>query len=412
MARCAMMNILFIHQNMPGQFRHLIAALATAGLHRVVCIGKRPDFAQPGVGRISYEVAAPAAAAHPFLETTEAAVRHGQQVAQICAGLGANGFRPDVVVAHPGWGESLYVKEVFPQTPLLHYCEFYYHSHGADANFDPAQQQTLDGNCRTRTLNAHLLLALEACDWGVCPTHWQKRQHPAEFQARLSVIFDGIDTDRARPDPAARFTLPDGSVLAAGDEVLTYVARTLEPYRGFPSFARALPELLRRRPALQVVVLGGDEVSYGLKSPGGGAWRAALQAELNLDPARVHFLGRIPYADYLRLLQVAAVHVYLTVPFVLSWSMLEAMACGALVIGSATPPVQEVIADGRNGLLVDFFDPAMIAARVTEALEQRDRLAPLRAAARETVLRDYSLARCLPRQLALIDTLAAGRLPV
>ena len=405
------MNILFIHQNMPGQFRHLIAALATRDAHRVVCIGKRPDFSHPGVGRISYEVAAPAAVMHPFLETTDAAVRHGQHVAQICAGLAANGFRPDIIVAHPGWGESLYVKEVFPRTKLLHYCEYYYHSHGADVNFDPAQQQTLDGNCRTRTLNAHLLLALEACDWGICPTQWQKQQHPASFQSKLSVIFDGIDTDRARPDPAARFFLSDGRALTAGDEVLTYVARTLEPYRGFPSFARALPDLLRCRPALQVVVLGTDEVAYGLKPPGGGTWRATLQAELNLDPARVHFLGRIPYADYLRLLQISAAHVYLTVPFVLSWSMLEAMACGALVIGSATPPVQEVIRDGQNGLLVDFFDSSDIAARVSEALDRRDRLAPLRAAARDTVLRDFSLSRCLPRQLALIDALAAGRRP-
>jgi glycosyltransferase involved in cell wall biosynthesis len=406
------MNILFIHQNMPGQFRHLIAALATGAAHRIVCIGKRPDFAQPGVGRISYQVPTAVTPPHPFLEAADAAVRHGQQVAQICAGLVSNGFRPDIVVAHPGWGESLYLKQVFPATPLLHYCEYFYRAHGADVNFDPAQQQTLEGNCRTRTLNAHLLLALEACDWGICPTHWQRQQHPVAFQPKLSVIFDGIDTDRARPDPAARFPLPDGRALTAADEVLTYAARTLEPYRGFPSFARALPELLRRRPALQVVVLGSDEVAYGLKPAGGGTWRAALQAELNLDPARVHFPGRVPYADYIRLLQISTAHVYLTVPFVLSWSMLEAMACGALVIGSATPPVQEVITDGGNGLLVDFFDPAAITARVLEALEGRDRLAPLRGAARETILLDYSLARCLPRQLALLDTLAAGRLPV
>lgn len=405
------MNILFIHQNMPGQFRHLIAAMAKNAAHRVVCIGKRPDFSQSGVGRISYQVPASATPAHPFLEAADAAVRHGQRVANICAGLAANGFRPDIVVAHPGWGESLYVKEVFPRAKLLHYCEYFYHAHGADVNFDPAQQQTLEGNCRTRTLNAHLLLALDACDWGICPTHWQKQQHPEAYRQKLSVIFDGIDTDRACPDQAARFSLPDGRVLSPGDQVLTYVARTLEPYRGFPSFVRALPDLLRRHPALQVVVLGADEIAYGLKPPGGGTWRAALQAELNLDLGRVHFLGRIPHADYIRLLQVSAAHVYLTVPFVLSWSMLEAMACGAPVIGSATAPVQEVITDGHNGLLVDFFDPAAIAARVTEALQAPDRLAPLRAAARATVLRDFSLSHCLPRQLALLDTLVTNRHP-
>ena len=396
---------------MPGQFRHLIAALAAEGAHRVVCIGKRADFAQPGVGRISYEVPASPGPAHPFLQTTEAAVRNGQQVAHICARLAREGLRPDVILAHPGWGESLYVKDVFPAAPLMHYCEWYYRPHGADVNFDPAQQQTLDGNCRTRTLNAHLLLALAACDWGIAPTEWQKRQHPVEFQQKISVIFDGIDTDTARPDAGARFVLPNGRTLAPGDEVLTYAARSLEPYRGFPQFARALPALLRRRPALQVVVLGGEQTVYGLKPPGGGTWREAMLAELHLDPARVHFLGQIPYANYLRLLQVSAAHVYLTVPFVLSWSMLEAMACGALVIGSATPPVEEIIIDGRDGLLVDFFDSAAIAGRVIEALENRDRCAPLRVAARETVLRRYALSHCLPRQRALLETLAGGRRP-
>ncbi len=396
---------------MPGQFRHLIAALAREGTHRVLCLGKRTGFAQAGVGRISYEVPDPAAPAHPFLAATEAAVRHGQQVAHICARLAREGLRPDVVLAHPGWGESLYVKDVFPSVPLLHYCEWYYRAHGADVNFDPAEQQTLDGNARTRTLNAHLLLALAACNWGVAPTEWQKRQHPPEFQGKISIIFDGIDTDAARPDASARFVLPNGRTLAPGDEVLTYAARSLEPYRGFPHFARALPALLRRRPALQVVVLGGDQVVYGLKPPGGGSWREAMLAELDLDPGRVHFLGQIPYADYLRLLQVSAAHVYLTVPFVLSWSMLEAMACGALVIGSATPPVEEIITDGRNGLLVNFFDAAALAGRIGEALDDRARMQPLRQAARATVLRDYALSRCLPRQRALLEALASGRRP-
>ena len=405
------MNILLIHQNMPGQFRHLIAALARAATHRVMCIGKRTDFAQPGVGRISYEVPAPAEQTHPFLVAAESAVRHGQQVAHICARLAREGFSPEIILAHPGWGESLYLKDVFPAVPLVNYCEWFYRAHGADVNFDPAQQQTLDGNARTRTLNAHLLLALAECDWGVAPTEWQKRQHPAEYRGKISVIFDGIDTDAARPDAGARFVLPDGRTLAPGDEVLTYAARSLEPYRGFPQFARALPDLLRRRPALQVVVLGGDQVLYGLKPPGGGSWREAMLAEVDLDPARVHFLGHIPHADFLRLLQVSAVHVYLTVPFVLSWSMLEAMACGALIIASATPPVEEVIADGRNGLLVDFFDTAALAERIDAALRDRARFADVRKAARETIVRDYALAHCLPRQLALLETLASGRRP-
>ena len=325
--------------------------------------------------------------------------------------LAKSGFRPDLVVAHPGWGESLFVKEVFPRTPLLHYCEWYYRTRGADTNFDPAAQQDLDANSTTLSRNAHLLLGLEVCDWGYSPTSWQRQQHPAALRSKISVLFDGIDTDTVAPDPTARFRLPDGGTLAPGDEVVTYVARSLEPYRGFPSFMRALPEILRRRPAAQVVVAGGDDVSYGRPPPGGGTWRQVLSAELALDPGRVHFLGRIPRADYVRLLQVSAVHVYLTVPFVLSWSMLEAMSAGCLVVGSATPPVQEAIEDGTNGWLVDYFSPPAIADRVAEALAEGPRLAPLRQAARWTAISRYALARCLPRQVALLEALAAGRRP-
>ena len=413
------MNLLFIHQNMPGQFRHLIGALAGSGGHRVVCISRRGDFSPPGVGRVVYELPEAPGGPHPpspagthwFAAPLDAAVRHGQQVARACEILARNGFQPDLVVAHPGWGESLYVKQVFPRAPLLHYCEWYYSTRGADTNFDPMDAQGLDADCATLTRNAPLLLALEAGDWGVSPTAWQKHQHPAAYRPTISVRFDGINTDAAAPDPAARFRLPDGRTLAPGDEVVTYVARSLEPYRGFPSFMRALPEILRRRPAAQVLVVGGDDVSYGRPPPNGITWRAALSAEVAPDPARVHFLGRIPRADYLRLLQVSAAHVYLTVPFVLSWSMLEAMSAGCLVVGSATPPVQEVIEDGRNGWLVDFFDTGAIADRVVEALAQGDGLAKLRQAARWTALGGYSLARCLPRQLALLEDVAAGRRP-
>lgn len=403
------MNILFIHQNMPGQFRHLVAA--AAGSHRVVCLGRRTGFAPPGIGRVVYQLPElpTEAVPHPFLAATQDAVRHGQQAVHACAVLAKNGFQPDLIVAHPGWGESLYVKQVFPAARLLHYCEWYYRPHGADTNFDPAFQHDLDGNCAVLTRNAHLLLGLEACDWGMAPTEWQKRQHPAAYQGKISVAFDGIDTDDAAPDPAARLPLPNGRVLAPGDEVVTYVARSLEPYRGFPSFMRALPEVLRRRPNAVAVVVGGDDISYGRPPPNGGTWRQVMAAEIDLDPARIVFLGRVSRPDYLRLLQVSAAHVYLTVPFVLSWSMLEALAAGCLVVASATPPVQEVIEDGRNGLLVDFFDPAAIAARVVEALEHRERFAALRQAARWTAVSRYALARCVPQQLALLDAVAAGR---
>jgi glycosyltransferase involved in cell wall biosynthesis len=393
------MNLVFIHQNLPGQFRHVLTALAASGAHRLVGIGRATDFAAPGLARINYVPPDPASlTGHPF-----------QQVAWFCQRLDANGFRPDLVVAHPGWGESLFVKDVWPDVKLLSYCEFYYRSHGADTNFEPQTPQDLTGNSATRARNAHLLLALAACDRGVSPTHWQKQLHPPEFHPKIAVAFEGVDTGLLRPDEGARFTLPDGTTLRPGDEVVTYAARNLEPYRGFPSFLRAVPEILRRRPDARVVIAGGDGASYGPPPPGGGSWREALCAEVGCDPSRVHFVGHLKRPDYVRLLQVSAAHVYLTVPFVLSWSMIEAMSCGCLVVGSATAPVQEVIEDGRNGWLVDFFDPAAIAARVAEALAQGSALAHLRLTARETVLERYSLEKCLPAWIALMQATIAGR---
>lgn len=406
------MNVIFIHQNMPGQFRHLIHALAQDAGNRIVCIGQRSDFSMPGVGRVTYEPAPSALPPEPnlFLSPMDTAVRNGLQVARACEVVRQNGYRPDLIVAHPGWGESLYVKEIFPETPVLHYCEFFYRPHGADTNFTPDDQQGLEANCVTWTRNAPLLLALETGDWGMSPMRWQRQVHPRSLHDRISVRFDGIDTDAACPDPSASLMLPNGSVLRIGDEVVTYVARSLEPYRGFPYFWRSLPEVLRRRPAAQVIIVGSESVSYGKPPPFGGSWLAAMRAEVPLDESRVHVIGRTGYADYLRVLQVSAAHVYLTVPFVLSWSMLEAMSTGCVVIGSATPPVQEVIQDSHDGLLVDFCSPAAIAERIVEALERGKELQPLRQAARWTARSRYSLDRCLPRQIELLRAVATRRM--
>lgn len=405
------MDILFIHQNMPGQYKHLAPALARGGKHRVAFITKRKDVELPGVRRVLYE--APRAAArqtHHYLRLTENAVRHGQQVARQLITLKQEGFNPRVVVAHPGWGESLFVKDVLPNAALLSYAEFYYHGRGADVGFDPAQPPELDAICRARARNAHLLLSLEAADMAVSPTFWQMSRHPAALQAKIRVIFDGIDTNQVRPDPNAVCTLPDGASLSAGDEVLTYVARNLEPYRGFPSFIRALPRILDERPGVKVVIVGGDEVSYGSLPEGGGSWRDAMLKEVPLDQppyaGRVHFTGKLPYRTYLQLLQVSTVHTYLTYPFVLSWSCFEAMAAGCLIVASDTEPVREALTDGHNALLVPFFQPDLIASRIIEALSDPQRFAGLRKAARETVIERYELADCLKRQTQLITNAA------
>ena len=296
------MKILFIHQNMPGQFKHLAPALARDEANEVVFLTRRADVMLPDVRRITY---APSRSSgpetHHYLRDYEDGVLHGQQVGRVCRALARGGFHPDIVVAHPGWGEALFVKDVFPRTPLLSYCEFYYRGAGSDIGFDPDMRADLDTVCRARARNAHLLLSLEACDHGISPTEWQKYQHPAPLQPKISVVFDGVDTAMVRPDPAARVTLPNGRVVTRNDAVVTYVARNLEPYRGFPTFMRAVPDILRRRPDAHVLIVGGDEVSYGKRPASHPNWRECLMQEVgaSLDMSHVHFLGTLPISSVL-----------------------------------------------------------------------------------------------------------------
>lgn len=384
------MRVLFIHQNFPGQFRHLAAHLAKRDDVEVLAIGREQAPGLPGVRLLRYKPHRKASAqTHPYVRTFEDGVLHGQQVLRLLLDLKGKGYRPDVVVAHPGWGESLYVKEAFPSARLVHFCEYYYLARGADAGFDPEFPLDTNGAASIRSRNALHLLNLENCDLAITPTRWQRSVHPAAYREGMRVIHEGIDIAGLGADPEASLQLPDGRVLKAGQPILTYVARNLEPYRGFHSFMRALPRILAAHPTCQVVVVGGDEVSYGSRPRGAANWRSKLLAENPVDLQRVHFLGKVPYATYKRVLQVSAAHIYLTYPFVLSWSLLEAMASGCLVIGSDTAPVREVIEDGRNGLLVDFFDTERIAEKALAALAEPERFLALKQQAAVTA-RGYS----------------------
>ncbi len=376
------MNVLFIHQNFPGQFRHIAVHMAKMPGVQVLAIGRQQAPGLPGIRLLRYTPHRRASAhTHPYVRTFEDGVLHGQQVLRLLLDLKAKGYRPDVVVAHPGWGEALYVKDAFPNVKLIHFCEYYYQPQGADAGFDPEFPLAVNGAANIRSRNALHLLNLENCDLGITPTRWQHSLHPAAYRDKIQVIHEGIDTANLGPDSEATLQLPNGRVLKAGEPIITYVARNLEPYRGFHSFMRALPEILKEHPTCQVVIVGGDGVSYGSKPKGAPNWRSKLLAENPLDLNRVHFLGKVPYATYKKVLQVSAVHIYLTYPFVLSWSLLEAMASGCLVIGSDTAPVREVIRDKENGLLVDFFKPDEISMRTLQGLARQGMFSDLREAA-------------------------------
>jgi glycosyltransferase involved in cell wall biosynthesis len=322
----------------------------------------------------------------------------------------------DLVIGHPGWGELLAIKEVLPGVPVLHHLEFFYQLEGADVGFDPEfSQASWRSQARLRLRRAPQLLALEDLDWGLAPTHWQASTAPLVYRDRISVIHEGVDTAQAAPRQGAELHLEKaGLTLRPGDEVVSFVARNLEPYRGIHCFLRMLPLLQRLRPQARVVIVGEEGVSYGAPPPGGGSWKRALLQELSgqLDLSRIHFVGRVPHPLLHELFRICACHVYLTYPFVLSWSLLEAMACAAVVIGSATAPVQEVIESERNGLLVDFFDLEAMAHTIAAVLADPPRFRPLGQAARQTVVERYDLATiCLPAQLELVDGLAAGRRP-
>jgi glycosyltransferase involved in cell wall biosynthesis len=406
------MKFLFVHQTFPGQHVHVVRYLQQTG-HTVVFISQRRDYDIAGVRMLEYLPAPILPGGHSYVNDLDGGVMCGLAVARLCEGLQQEGFTPDIVIGHTGWGELLFIKDVWPRVPLLGYFEFFYRSSGSDLNFDREFPATVDDVLRVRVRNATNLLSLDAADWGYTPTQWQRDQYPSEYRHRISVIHEGVDTERVHPDPTARLWLRGSKSLSREDQVLTYSARKLEPYRGFHVFMRALPRVLEECPNAHVIIVGGDGVSYGRLPADGGDWRQHMLAEIGgrLDLSRVHFLGWLPYAQYLAVLQISTAHVYLTYPFVLSWGLLEAMAAECLVIGSRTPPVEEVIDGTSNGYLVDFFDPDALAQRICSVLQNPAATATMRRQARRCIIEQFDLQTVtLPAHLALIRQLTGSDL--
>jgi glycosyltransferase involved in cell wall biosynthesis len=409
------MRALFIHQNFPGQFKHLAPWLVAQG-HQVIGLGDAENLKGRETGWsfpvIAYKArTSDKANVHHYLRSTEAAVRRGQDVARACLEIKKKGFTPDVVIGHPAWGEMLFLRDVFAQAKQVSYFEFFYHADGGDVGFDPEFPATFDTALKLRVRNTTQLHALSEADAGISPTQWQRSSYPPRDQARIRVIHEGLDTALLRADEHATFALPDGRILSRADQVVTFVSRQLEPYRGFHVFMRALPDLQRRLPRAQFVIVGSDGVSYGVPAPKPHTcYREMLLAEVGaqIDMSRTHFVGRLAYSHYIRLMQVSSLHIYYSYPFVLSWSMLEAMACGAPVLGSSTPPVKEMIVDGETGWLFDFFDRTEVVEKAVRILADDTRA--VRDGARQLIESRFSFAaNSLPAYLALLRDL--GVLP-
>lgn len=402
------MRFLFLHSNFPAQYRHVALALAKDKNNQVVFGTKNRDTNLPGIYKAIFEPSRnPHPATHHYVRPLESAVLHGQAVFKLIEKLKAQGFVPDVICGHSGWGPTLFIKDAFPDTPLICYFEWFYHAHGSDADFDPAEPLNIDDMARIRIKNAPILIDLYSCDRGLSPTDWQRTQFPQEFHHKISVLHDGVDTEYFKPKPGAKLIL-ENLDLSHVDELVTYVARGMEPYRGFPQFIEAIAYLQERRPNCHVVIVGDNRVCYGKSLADGSSYKDLMLKKVPLDLSRVHFTGSLPYGQYLQVIQASSVHVYLTRPFVLSWSMLEAMSTGCLIVGSDTAPVTEIIKDGENGLLVNFFSPKKIADRIDEVLNHPTRMAEIRAQARNTILERYALANLLPQHIELIKSVANG----
>jgi glycosyltransferase involved in cell wall biosynthesis len=421
------LRILFIHQNFPGQFKNLAPELLRLG-HEVTAlkIGSETKGSYQGVPISFYSLAGKNSKnINPWLIDFESKLIRGTACYKFLQKLYAKKEPPDIVIGHPGWGETLFLKDLWPDVLLALYSEFFYQSDGCDVNFDPefSADETELVALKLRMKNLNNFVHFHTADAAISPTKWQASTFPRPFREKIEVIHDGINTQIACPNPNAQLRLKTQSgseiKLTCNDEIVTFVNRNLEPYRGFHTFMRAVPEILKQRPNVRILILGDSEKGYGASpSPskyGQKTWREIFTSEVSPtisadDWSRVHFLGKVSYSNFLSIMQLSSVHVYLTYPFVMSWSLLEAMSAGAAVVASSTGPVLEVIEGDFNGELVNFFDQGDLAFKVCRLLKEADRRMYLSTNARQTIIESYDLhGICLPKQVDWVNRIAKSR---
>lgn len=396
------MNILFLHRNFPAQFRHIAPYFASNPDNNVVFITNNTTVNFTNIRKICYKLKREIPRdCHSYLRFYEEAIIHGQAVAEEAIKLKKSGFKPDIIYGH-SWGQTLFMKDIFPDVPVLCYFEWFYNAVGGDIGFD-GKTPNIDNLAKLRTKNSHLLIDLYSCDAGLSPTKFQAKQFPKEFQHKIKVLHDGVDTDFCKPDENAKFYVKDKDLtLTRDDEVVTYATRGMEAYRGFPQFMHAVEILLKKRPNLHVCIAGEDRVCYGARLIG-TTYKKMMLEKLDLDMERVHFVGSLPLNEYVNLLQISSAHVYLTYPFVCSWSLLDSMSCACPIVASATEPVMEFIENDKNGLLFDFWDIQKQAEKIEFALENREYMKKLGENARKTIEENYALKDLLPKHAEYIN---------
>ena len=403
------MRFLFIHQNFPGQFLNLAPELVKRG-HEVTVLTlnqRRLDLSWNGVRIIEYSITrANGTDTFPPAIDFETKIIRGTFCYVKAKSLRKEGYEPDIIISHPGWGESLFLKQLWPNALLKIYCEFFYRTSGLDVGFEKEYEPKDDLYFpRVELKNSNMLLQSEQAFSCISPTNWQASTFPDFIRSKISVIHDGIDTDMVKPLNDTVLELPGIETLSNDDEVITFVSRSLEPYRGFHVFMRSLPEILKKRENAIILIVGEEGVSYGAPPPSGHSWKSIFLEEIRpllnkQQYERLHFLGKVPYPEFKQILAVSTVHIYLTYPFVLSWSLLEAMSSACAIVASRTPPVEEVIENKKTGILIDFFEHEELVKEVLLLVENPEKRAMLGGSARDFVRARYDLKTiCLPKQI-------------
>ena len=406
------MKILFIHQNFPGQFKFLAPALIKKG-HTVsaLCLGENKKQFSKEINVIYYQINKGSTKdIHPYVSDFETKVLRGEACYLKAIEIKKNGFSPDVIISHHGWGESMFLHHVWPKAKIGLYCEFFYKVSGADVGFDlEFEPEISSDHNRIQLKNVNNYVHFENADKAISPTFWQASTFPTFFRENITVIHDGIDTKNLRPNNEASLIINKTIHIKFSDEIITFINRNLEPYRGYHIFMRSLPKILKERPNVKILIVGGDEVSYGKEAPKGNTWKNIFFNEIKSqlsesERKRIFYLGYISYEHYVLLLQISSVHIYLTYPFVLSWSLIEAMSIGCAIIASDTKPLHEVITDEENGLLFDFFDFNKLSTLAIRLLENSSLRKKIGNNARQFAIKNYDINLCLKKQIDWVES--------
>lgn len=408
------MKVLISHPSFASQYEHIVKALCNEPQNQVtfLCGNYRGQFKHPNLNLIPYRINTEELELNCIktIKEFETHCHHGIAAGKALTNYkDKHNYKPDVILGHPGWGNLLFIRDIYPDTPLLAYPEFFSSYSSNNAFFDPLKKLEYSLMNYNRMYNSAYLHAMKDANWLICPTHWQGSRIPKSFQSKLSVLHDGIDTDLITPAKNIKIKLSSGLEFSSDDEIITYVARGFETARGFPTVMAALPHILKERPNAHVLMIGSDKASYGKAPTENDSWKSLMQKYVTYDQKRVHWLGKLDFSVYVKLLNLSSVHIYLSKPFVLSWSLTEAMAAGCNIVASATPPLLEIIKDGENGLLVDFYSAENLARTVCKVLSNKEEMSYLGQNARKTIEDKFSLKKTIPLHLELIKQLADGQ---